>query len=494
MTKKPTLNKKIYGITTPKEDSTDYPVKVLQVGDGNFIRAFIDWLFFEMNQKTNFQGKVATIQALPGDQTIPKLNNQDMLFTLVLRGKLNGKDTEKTQIIDSIDRGINPYSDWMELLKLVEEEQVEFLFSNTTEAGIQYTSETYRKSESPLSYPGKVTSLLYHRYVHFQGDNDKGWIIIPCELIENNGDELKKICLQIAEDWDLPDAFVKWIHDACVFCNTLVDRIVPGYPKMEENVLFEKLGYKDELLTVAEPYHLFVIEGPDWIEEKLPFKEAGLNVQFDCISSYRELKVKLLNAPHIILALIGLLHGIKSVREGMEESNLYSFIDNLLVDEILATMQPDLQERASQYIEQVYDRFLNPFLDHKLSSISLNSYSKFKTRVWPSIRAYRKKYERNPKRLVFTFAALLHFYKGIDEKKGYEVMDDETTIIKFQSFYDTFDGNKETLFNFIKTIVKMDFQMNDESMNDLYAEIAEDFLLIEQIGIENALLKIDGGN
>lgn len=476
---------------TQMKSSNSFPERVIQVGDGNFIRGFIDWMIYELNQKSDFKGKVVSIQATPNGKTVPKLNRQDGLFTLILRGIDNGKTIEKKHIIDSISRGISPYTNWSEVLKLAESADIEFLFSNTTEAGIRYEKEDYFETESPLSFPGKVVALLFRRFLHFKGKKDKGWMIIPTELIENNGDVLRGICLQIIEDWQLPDSFRQWFKEASTFCNTLVDRIVPGYPQKEDEELFKQLGYTDQLLTVAEPYHLFVIEGPSTVEEKLPFKEAGLNVQFEKISSYRELKVKLLNGPHTMLAAIGLLSGVESVSEGIKDDTLLTFINNALVEEVSLTLQPSEKEKALSYIEQVYDRFANPFLHHRLADISLNSYSKFKVRVWPSLYEYRNKFGKNPRRLVFAFASLLYFFKAGQNSSAYEIKDNSDVIKKFHLFYSQFDGSKGMLVTFIEKILQEDFLQNDEQLDDLCEAIADDFIRINSEGITSALLNLE---
>lgn len=485
------LNKETYAELMKAEVTERPPVKVIQVGDGNFIRSFIDWLFHLMNQKTNFNGSIVTVQALPTDTSTPKINKQDGLFTLLLKGNLNGEIVDETHVVNSIDHAINPYADWSELLKLAEEEQAEFLFSNTTEAGIAYLKEDYIEGKCPTSYPGKVTALLYHRYKQYNGDKDKGWILVPCELIENNGSELKRICLRLADDWNLPSEFKQWIEEACIFCNTLVDRIVPGFPKNDADEIYEQLGYTDELLAVAEPYHLFVVEGPEMVEQKLPFREAGLNVQFDKIAPYRELKVKLLNAPHTILSSIGLLSDVDIVRRGMEDPEIFNFINRTLLDEIAVTMQPVARQNAQNFIKQVYDRFANPFLDHKLADISLNSYSKFKTRVWPSMYAYKKEFGKNPKHLVFAFAALLHYFKAVNGNANYKVIDNESTIHKFKEFYHSHTESKDQLTKHIQSMIEEDFLMSNEEMGDLYEAIADDFLLIEETGIRSALQQVE---
>ncbi|QAS54458.1 tagaturonate reductase [Halobacillus litoralis] len=473
------------------QENADYPERVIQIGDGNFIRGFIDWMIYEMNQKSNFAGKVASIQATPRGKTVPKLNRQNELFTLILRGIENGKIINKKHVINSINKAINPYKNWSDVLKITEQPEIEFLFSNTTEAGIRYEKEDFLEDVSPLSFPGKVAALLYHRYVYFNGEKTKGLIVIPCELIENNGEELKRICLKIIEDWNLPKSFVQWINETCVFCNTLVDRIVPGYPKEEDQQIFNHLGYSDELLTVAEPYHLFVIEGPSSVEEKLPFKQAGLNVHFDNISAYRELKIKLLNGPHTMLAVIGILSEIETVRECVEDSLIFPFISNTVEEEIVTTLPSSEKEIAKTYIKETFDRFANPFLNHRLIDISLNSYAKFKTRIWPSIYEYRIKFGDNPKRLTFVFASLLYFFKDVQEIHSHKIKDDTNVINKFHQFYNEFDNSKDSLVAFIKNLIQVDFLENNKDLGNLYEDVAEHFIRIDREGITSAILKLE---
>lgn len=489
------LNKEIADKLQIPSMSRNNPIKALQIGDGNFIRSFIGWMFSVMNQKTNFKGKIATIQALSNDRTTPIINQQDGLFTLLLKGKNKEALIKEKHVVDSIARGYNPYTEWEYLLKLVEEEEVEFLFSNTTEAGIVYGREEYNPKKCPQTYPGKVTSLLYYRYTHFNGDRDKGWTIIPCELIEDNGKKLKQICIQKAIDWRLSNDFINWLNHACYFCNTLVDRIVPGYPKKEAEEIFQELGYQDNLLAVAEPYHLLVIEGPDKLEFKLPFNEAGLNVKFDSINSYRELKVKLLNGTHTMLAPIGLLCGIDIVSEGMKDKDIFQFINQTLQDEIVVTLDPEIRTTSEKYIKQMYERFANPYLNHKLTDISLNSYSKFRTRVWPSLHAYIKSKKRIPKGLAFSFAALIYFYRGVLEEVDYKVIEDKRIIETFQEFYKSRKQSKNQILSFVKRIIEQDFLTSGIEMSEfkLYEAVANHFMLIDKLGMREALQKIKGG-
>lgn len=485
------LNQLTYNEISSDPLKNDYPIRIMQVGDGNFIRGFIDWMIYELNRKTDFQGNIVSLQATPRGKTVPKLQQQDNLFTLLLRGIQDGKIVNEKHLVDSISKSINPYTDWKETLKLAEQEGLEFLFSNTTEAGIKYEKEPFSEVTCPLSFPAKIVSLLYHRFRHFNGDPDKGWTIIPCELIESNGDELKKICLQLAKDWELSTDFITWLNAACTFCNTLVDRIVPGYPTKEDTKLFEEFGYEDELLTVAEPYHLFVIEGPAFVQEKLPFQAAGLNVQFDEVDLYRELKVKLLNAPHTMLASIGLALGIESVREGMEDRLVSSFITGALKEEIRETLPSAGKEKALPFIEQVFDRFANPTIYHRLADISLNSFAKFQARIWPSLFQYTKDFGHPPKRLVFAFAALLYYFEGVHINRKYEVKDDLRIIQKFQAFYNELNHSLEQTMQFIETIIMEDFSKSNENIADIALAVAKEFLFIREVGMQAALEKIE---
>ncbi|MFJ5768584.1 tagaturonate reductase [Psychrobacillus sp. NPDC093180] len=489
----PELNLASYKDSTSHSVKKEYPIRVLQVGDGNFIRGFVDWMIYELNRKTDFEGSIVSMQATPRGKTVPKLQNQDGLFTLLLRGIQDGEEVNERHVVDSITQAINPYEEWSEALKVAELDEVEFLFSNTTEAGIQYEKETFSKEGCPIPFPAKVVSLLYHRYNHFQGAANKGWIIIPCELIENNGDQLKRICLKIADDWELPADFTNWMKVACTFCNTLVDRIVPGYPKQEDTFLFEQFGYKDVLLTVGEPYHLFVIDGPDFVQQKLPFKEAGLNVQFDKIELYRELKVKLLNAPHTMLAAIGLLLEIESVKEAMENPLMSSFIQRTLTEEIRETLPPMGKEKAISYMEQVFDRFANPTIHHRLADISLNSYAKFKARIWPSLYTYYSDFGYPPQRLVFAFAALLQFFTGVKMTSKYEVKDDQQVIQKFQAFYSIQTPSLEEMEKFIESIIKEDFLQTNEEVQSISIAVAKEWKIIREVGMKVALEKIEDG-
>jgi len=485
------LNRTIYEKKNGVDAVPTYPIKAIQVGDGNFIRSFVDWLIAQMNAKGYFQGQVVTVQALPTDQTTEKLNEQNGYYTVMLKGNLNGELIDEAQIIPSIEYGLNPYMEWESLLQLVEEEEVAFLFSNTTEAGIVYEKEAYNPHRCPNNYPAKVTALLYHRFNHFHGDVNKGWTMVPCELIERNGDQLKSICLQVANDWQLEQAFIDWVEDACVFCNTLVDRIVPGFPKSSVESYFEQLGYEDSLLTIAEPYHLFVIEGPSEIEQKLPFREAGLNVVFDQVAPYRNLKVTLLNGSHSILTLLGLLMKIENVKASLDHEQIRQFLRRILKDEMIASMPLDIQPKAMDYIEGMMNRFNNPFIEHKLTDISLNSFSKFQTRLLPSLTAYIEKYDALPKRLTFMLAAQFYYLQEGIRHGNQFIRDDEKVLKTFETFYRKDVITEHDVKQFMHTIIQTYFKVQVDWHEELVNQVRNDYALIEQKGIEEAIQKFE---
>ncbi len=289
------LNKTIHKDELPATVTCEFqeklPEKIIQFGEGNFLRGFVDWMVHELNKKGLFNGKIVAIQPTPHGKVVPKLNAQDGLYTLLLRGIENGQVIEKNEIISSISRGINPYSDWDSVLRVAESPEIEFVFSNTTEAGLTYVKEEYNEEQSPLSFPAKVTAFLYRRYKVTNGDPNAGLVLIPCELVEGNGDLLKEIVIKLAHDWSLPPEYIQWVEKYNQFCNSLVDRIVTGYPKDNSDQYHHLLGYEDELLTVGEPYHLFVIDADDDVAERLPFHQAGLKVKWGDVTPYRELKV-----------------------------------------------------------------------------------------------------------------------------------------------------------------------------------------------------------
>lgn len=415
-----------------------YTERIIQFGEGNFLRAFANWMIHEMNKKAAFDAGVVAVQ--PIDQgLIQMLNDQDGLYTLYLNGIKNGKAISEHEIIDCIQRGINPYTHHADYIATAENPDLRFVISNTTEAGIAYNPNDQLEDAPQSSFPGKLTALLYKRFQFFGGASDKGMIVIPCELIDKNGDNLKRIVLQHAEDWKLGEDFVTWINEDNIFCNTLVDRIVPGYPRAKIDTITEELGYKDNLVVEGEQFHLWVIEAPTTVKEEIPAEACGLNIVFtDNMEPYRTRKVRILNGAHTSLVPVGYLYGIDKVRESIEDPVVGKFLQDVIFNEICPTL--DLpKEELEQFANDVLDRFRNPFLEHALMSISLNSTSKFKTRVLPSLLEYIKRKNALPKGLLFALASLIAFYKGERNGETYITKDDQSALDFFAKQWATND-------------------------------------------------------
>lgn len=453
----------------------DLPERVIQFGEGNFLRAFVDWMFHQMNKQNLFNGRVVVVQPI-AQGLVDRLNEQDGLYTLILRGLKDGKPTELKEIISSISRGINPYTQWDEYLKCAENPDIEFVISNTTEAGISYDKNDSLDKKPPISYPGKLTAYLYHRFNHFKGDQTKGMVIIPCELIDRNGDNLKKIILQLSDDWSLPEEFKKWIKDNNIFLNTLVDRVVTGYPKDEIEDILNYLGYEDGLVDTGELFHLWVIEGPKELSERLPFTKAGLNVLWtDDMAPYRTRKVRILNGAHTSSVPAAFLYGLETVGEMMDHEVLGKFARQVIYDEIIPSINLD-KNMLTEFADSVVERFQNPYIKHYLISILLNSSSKFKTRVLPSIIEYQQLYSKLPEKLTFSLAALISVYKdgkveGSEMKarrdKGEFIMKDDLWALEFfEKTWSEFDGSKEAAKKVAETVLA-NSKMWEQDLNNI---------------------------
>lgn len=393
--------------------SDQRPIKVLQFGEGNFLRGFVDWIIDILNEKTDFNGAVQVVQ--PRDRSrriIEALQQQDGLFHVLLNGIQSGKPTQEKRLITCIASALNPYDDYDAYLKYGENPDLTFIFSNTTEAGIMYDEQDTSIDTIPASFPGKLTALLYHRFRHFNGAADKGLTIIPTELIQNNGDALRRIVLQYAQTWNLTSDFSKWMKGHVIFCNTLVDRIVPGFPQDTIQEVQQELGCADKLVVTAEPYHLLVIEAPASVQQAFPTDKAGLQVKFvSDLTPYRIRKVRILNGAHTALVPVAYLQGLRTVREALEDEKAGKFIREAIFQEIIPTL--DLPEtELEQFANDVLDRFRNPFIRHELISIALNAVSKYKVRVLPSVLAYKKHKGQLPEKLLYSLAALILFCKG----------------------------------------------------------------------------------
>ena len=412
--------------TTAPQAKT-YTEKVIQFGEGNFLRAFIEWIIWKTNQKTDFNASVVVVQPIDRGM-VDMLNEQDGLYHLNLQGLLDGKPVDSIDLIDVISRGINPYRDFQEYLKLAEQPEMRFIISNKTEAGIAFDPACKFTDAPASSYPGKLVQLLYHRYEYFKGDMSKGFIIFPCELIFLNGKHLKECIYQYIELWKLGEDFKNWFEKACgVYC-TLVDRIVPGYPRDNAAELCERAGYEDHLLDKAEIFHLWVIEAPKEIADEFPADKAGLNVLFvPSEAPYHERKVTLLNGPHTVLSPVGYLSGLNTVRECCEDETIGAFVHKVMYEELLPTLNLP-EEELRKFAGDVLERFKNPFVKHFVTSIMLNSFPKFKTRDLPGLKTYLERKGELPKGIVLGLAGICTYYKGGKRGEDEIVVNDDEAI------------------------------------------------------------------
>lgn len=376
---------------------------VLQFGTGNFLRGFAENFIDTLNKQNLYDGKVVIVS--PTDsKAVEKINGQNGKYNLILRGVENGRETNMRTEINCVSRAVNPYKSFDKYLALAENPDLRFIISNTTEAGICFDSSCRFEDMPAASFPGKLTQLLYKRFKEKLG----GFIILSCELIDNNGKELEKCVMQYAEKWALGNDFISWLERENVFCNTLVDRIVTGYPKNEAEKFFSEIGYEDTLLDTAEPYHLWVIEGN--FENELPLRKGGFNVIWtDNAAPYKKMKVRILNGSHTSLVFPSLLCGVESVGESLKDPDLKAFLDTCLFGYILPALGEN--EENKQFAAAVLERFANPYIKHLWKSIALNSISKFSARVLPTISDFIKINGYAPKPLAFSLACLIEYYK-----------------------------------------------------------------------------------
>lgn len=419
------------------------PIKVIQFGEGNFLRAFVDYAFQVLNKKVDFNAGVAVVQPLEGG-LVNMLNDQDGLYTLFLNGIKKGEKIQEIEVIENIVKGINPYTEFNQFLALAKEEELEFVISNTTEAGIEYIDSDTMEMTPPKAFPARLAVLLYERYKHFNGDNSKGLTIIPCELINHNADTLKAILLQYSDLWNLGDDFKNWLENACTFHNTLVDRIVPGYPRNEIEEYNSKIDYEDNLIVTAEPFFLWVIEGDDKLKAKLPFNKTNLDVKIvSDMQPYRTRKVRILNGAHTALVPFSILYGNETVKESVDNEFTGDFVNKVIFDEINPTLDMDKSE-LNQFAEEVLDRFRNPFIKHQLSDIALNSISKFKVRVLPSLLKYVELNQKLPVYLTFSLACTIRFYQGEWNGKALPIKDNQEIVDTFKEAWSSNNTEKVT--------------------------------------------------
>jgi len=427
-----------------------YPVKILQFGTGNFLRGFADWMVQEMNQKVGLHAGVCVVQSISNSNT---LENQEGVFTVIIKGIRKEEFVSQQFKVDVIKRVVNPYRDFVAFLSEAINPDLQFIISNTTEAGIKFSSQDVNVDSVASTFPGKLTQLLFKRFQH---KLDNSLLILPTELIPQNGAELKSCVQQYAELWSLPAEFNTWLNAHVTFCNTLVDRIVSGFPKKPKDTVFEELGYIDELVVEAEWFHLWVIEGPRWIEEVLPFKRAGLNVIYaHDLKPYQLRKVRILNGAHTCMACVGYLAGLNTVREAIEHPVVGRYIKRMIYDDIMPQIPGDLLE-LEHFAEEVINRFRNPAIDHQLISISLNSFSKFNARVLPSLLAQVDRSGLVSPRFAYAFASLIFFYRGLRGGTEIPLKDSEDVLTFMRKVWEEVSDSKSGMEELCRKVLSKD--------------------------------------
>ena len=433
--------------------STSYPTKIMQFGEGNFLRAFLDWQIDQLNKKSNLNAGVAVIRPIDYD-TLPLLNIQDGLYTALVRG-LNeqGDAVEDIRIVECVNEEIPVYKAFDRYMELATSESLEMVFSNTTEAGIEYIETDKLEDKPARAFPAKLTQWLYRRFQHFDGAADKGLIIVPCELIDYNGKKLKEIILKYCELWGLEAAFVDWLNTANQFCSTLVDRIVPGYPKSEKDALATKLGYQDNFMVACEYFHLFVIQGPPSLKEVLHLEGSGLNIKIvDDIYPYKQRKVAILNGAHTAMVPLAYLAGLEAVGDVMSDPLFSKYVSQLIFDEIIPTLDLPRDELVT-FAEDVQKRFRNPYIHHLLISISLNSMSKFRTRLLPQLVKYTSMNKQVPPLITAALAGLLLFYRGVRNGEKIALSDSQEWIDRFASLWQKHEAGEIDTTTLVKTVL-----------------------------------------
>jgi len=473
----------------------DAPEKVLQFGEGNFLRAFVEDFLDTANRKADWDGKIAMVQPTPRGRKTDVFNAQDGLYTLYLRGSRNGVKVDEKRIISSVSRCINPYRDYEIFLEAACSPALEMIVSNTTEAGIVFDEGAKFTDRPCLSFPGKLTQALYARFVK----GLPGVIILSCELIDNNGKELQHCVNQHIDAWKLDDAFKKYVNGENLFCNTLVDRIVPGAVKdpVENAAMDQQNGYEDPLKDVGECFGIWIIEGPEELEDRLPFKKAGLGEYVQVVpdvAPYKKRKVRILNGAHTGFVPGAYLAGQDIVRDCMQNKAIKGFMNKMLYEEVMPTLPLD-QEDLKNFASAVADRFNNPFVDHQLLSISLNSTSKWRARNMPSFKEYIAAKKSLPVCLTMSLAAYIAFYSNEVQRREadclvckrsagneYSVQDD-AWVLDF--FYEHRDDLPEALVHAVLTNKTM-WGENLAEIPGLEAAVVKDLVMIRAEGAEKA--------
>ncbi|MBB5189922.1 tagaturonate reductase [Silvimonas terrae] len=427
--------------TLQREKPFNRPIRFLQFGEGNFLRAFVDWQIDLLNERTGLDAGVVVVRPR-GNPSLPLLDVQGGVFTTLIRGlDESGKPVKTYRKIECVEREIDLGEHYAQYLALAANPDLRFVVSNTTEAGIA-TNDTDRLEDSPpATFPAKLTRFLHERFKHFGGAADKGLVLLPCELIDYNGDALRAAVLHFARLWQLGERFEAWLGGACTFCSTLVDRIVTGYPQAEMAQIDEELGYHDQFLVTAEYFYLFVIQGPQWLAKELKLDGAGLNIRLvDDITPYKQRKVGVLNGGHTVLVPVALLAGLHEVGEAVADPVVGPFLLDVLNEEIIPALPLERAELDS-FAADVLRRFRNPYIHHRLESIALNSWSKYAARVLPQLLQYQRSTGKLPQRLLIALAATMVLYRG----KLIKLSDDPAWLAWFEAGWGKVDAGQWTL-------------------------------------------------
>lgn len=457
------------------------PEKVIQFGEGNFLRAFVDDFFDLANEQSGFNGKIVVVTPIHGPMQ-EKFESQDCLYTLYLRGMVDGKKVEDRRLISAISRILDATTQFDKVLECAKNTDIQFIVSNTTEAGIAFKDTDKFDDPENSSYPAKLTRFLLKRYEECGKDNAPGFVLLPCELIEENGKNLKKCILEYCDLWNLDNSFKTWVNEKNSFCSTLVDRIVPGYPKDDVDRYTNENGYVDQLLDAAEPFGFWAIEGDAKLNDVLPFMKAGLPILVTPdITFYKKRKVWVLNGGHTSMTTAALLSGLETVGECMSDEDVSRFIKQAIYKEIIPAAPLDTNELI-KFADSVMDRFKNPFIKHQLMSISLNTTSKWKARVLPSLHHYVDKYSKLPKALVFGFTCNLLF--GTSGK--FEVKDDKEVL-------DFFDNNKNKTDEELAKAYTTNTEFWGENLDEIAGftdAVIENIKTIKELGTREAMKKV----
>ncbi|MBL7967238.1 MAG: tagaturonate reductase [Prolixibacteraceae bacterium] len=465
-----------------------YPTRILQFGEGNFLRAFTDWIVNKMNKEIGFNTGIDVVQPLPNGMA-GMLNDQDGLYHVYLKGIKNGQPVKEYTLVDCVNVGINPYTEFEKYRQSYLNPDLRFVVSNTTEAGITMDETDKLDMQPQKSFPAKVTALLYDRFKTFGGAADKGLIFFACELIDRNGDMLKKYVLQHAANWNLGDEFASWVNESCAFCNTLVDRIVPGFPKDEIAQIQQELGFEDNLVVVGEYFHFWVIEGPEWVQKEFPAEKAGLDVKFvKDMTRYREQKVAVLNGCHTGSYAVSYLSGLETVREAFESLEVGNFMKDLVYDEVLPALDGSEKELQS-FAHKILERFRNPYIRHLWQSIALNAMSKWETRNLPTLLNYYEAHQMLPQKLVFSLAAMIAYFKGEADGKTYKIQDDQWILDFYEEAWGECDGRPISIQKLVEKVLSLEkiWKRNLNEVPNLTISVTCYLFLIEQVGMKKAV-------